>query len=302
VQDGYVWIGVHFGSRGFGHKTANMFMNVARGLPIDSKPSDGEMMSPPLVLNTGTLAGADYIEAMRLAGDYARAGREAVVSKVLDILGAKIQPIDGDLGGEYVSNHHNFAWLEEHDGAKLWVVRKGATPARPGQMGFVGGSMGDISVILEGVDSDIARASLYSTVHGAGRLMSRNQAVKGKHIWKCLSNIQSNADNTDSWLGCAISFQPPQQKPPKDMKCPVHGTQLVKTVLEPPINFRDVQDKEKAMGVHLRGAGPDEAPQVYRKLTDVLSAHAGTINIKNVLLPKIVVMAGKEVHDPYKNG
>jgi len=55
-------------------------------------------------------------------------------------------------------------------------VRKGATPAFPGQRGFVGGSMGDDAVIIEGVESDASRAALYSTVHGAGRLFSRNRA------------------------------------------------------------------------------------------------------------------------------
>ena len=59
------------------------------------------------------------------------------------------------------------------------MVRKGATPAFPGQRGFVGGSMGDNSVILEGVDSPSSQAALYSTVHGAGRVMSRSHA-KGR--------------------------------------------------------------------------------------------------------------------------
>ena len=61
----------------------------------------------------------------------------------------------------------------------MWVVRKGATPAFTGQKGFVGGSMGDISVILEGIESTESRTTLYSTVHGAGRAMGRTQA-KGK--------------------------------------------------------------------------------------------------------------------------
>ena len=58
------------------------------------------------------------------------------------------------------------------------MVRKGATPAFPGQRGFVGGSMGDDAVIIEGVESDEARASLYSTVHGAGRLFGRQEAKR----------------------------------------------------------------------------------------------------------------------------
>src|SRR5207249_10134016 len=88
------------------------------------------------------------------------------------------------LGGrelELVHNHHNFAWKETHDGAEYVVVRKGATPALTGQKGLVGGSMGDDAVIIEGArqDSALRRASLYSTVHGAGRVMSRTEA-RGK--------------------------------------------------------------------------------------------------------------------------
>jgi tRNA-splicing ligase RtcB (3'-phosphate/5'-hydroxy nucleic acid ligase) len=56
------------------------------------------------------------------------------------------------------------------------VVRKGATAAFPGQLGFVGGSMGDDAVIIEGIDSEESRAALYSTVHGAGRLFGRKEA------------------------------------------------------------------------------------------------------------------------------
>ena len=75
-----------------------------------------------------------------------------------------------------VHNHHNYAWRERHGERDLWVVRKGATPAFPGQRGFVGGSMGDDAVILRGVESEAAAASFYSTVHGAGRVMSRTEA------------------------------------------------------------------------------------------------------------------------------
>jgi RNA-splicing ligase RtcB len=63
----------------------------------------------------------------------------------------RVRQIIGD--NRDVHNHHNYAWRETHDGKDLWVVRKGATPAFPGQKGFVGGSMGDDAVILEGVDS-----------------------------------------------------------------------------------------------------------------------------------------------------
>jgi len=77
-----------------------------------------------------------------------------------------------------IANHHNSAWRETHNGRDLWVVRKGATPAFPGQRGFVGGSMGDDAVILEGVDSEKSRALLYSTIHGAGRVVGRKEAKR----------------------------------------------------------------------------------------------------------------------------
>ena len=168
-ESGRLWVGVHFGSRGFGHKTASGFMNVAAGKAFDQRSHEGHMDAPPLLLDIATPSGQDYIEAMTIAGEFAYAGREAVVAKVLDILGAEAE--------WSVHNHHNFAWRETHGGQDYWVVRKGATPAFPGQWGFVGGSMGDISVILRGVDSEESAGALYSTVHGAGRVMSRTQAA-----------------------------------------------------------------------------------------------------------------------------
>src|SRR5947199_587953 len=168
-ERGRVWVGVHFGSRGFGHKTASGFLALAQGLQFGERAREGEMDSPPVLFEVGSELAESYIAAMQLAGDYAYAGRDVVVAKVLEILGAEAD--------SEVHNHHNFAWREEHFGRTCWVIRKGCTPARPGQEGFVGGSMGDDSVILEGVESAEAEQSLFSTVHGAGRVMSRTQAA-----------------------------------------------------------------------------------------------------------------------------
>ncbi len=161
-QDGMVWIGVHFGSRGLGHTSATRYLKAAGG-------KDG-MNVPPAVVDEDSELGQRYIAAMELAGRYAYAGREWVVERVRRIIGGNVT--------DMVHNHHNYAWRENHGGKDLWVVRKGATPAFPGQRGFVGGSMGDDAVILEGVDSPEAKASLYSTVHGAGRLFGRNEAKR----------------------------------------------------------------------------------------------------------------------------
>jgi tRNA-splicing ligase RtcB len=161
-EDDWIWVGLHFGSRGLGHKTATQFLKAADG-------RDG-MDVPPALVEADSELGRRYLAGMTLAGDYAYAGREWVVEGVRRMLGAAIV--------DMVHNHHNYAWRERHGERDYWVVRKGATPAFPGQRGFVGGSMGDDAVILEGVDSDESRSSLYSTVHGAGRVMGRNAAKR----------------------------------------------------------------------------------------------------------------------------
>jgi tRNA-splicing ligase RtcB (3'-phosphate/5'-hydroxy nucleic acid ligase) len=81
-EEDRVWIGVHFGSRGLGHKTATHFLKAAGA-------SDG-MDVEPCVLPTDSDLGADYLQAMRLAGDYAYAGRDWVCARVAEILGAPI--------------------------------------------------------------------------------------------------------------------------------------------------------------------------------------------------------------------
>ena len=161
-ESGLVWIGVHFGSRGLGHTSAARYLKLAGG-------KDG-MNVPPAVVDEDSEIGRRYIAAMELAGRYSYAGREWVVERVRQIIGGNVT--------DMVHNHHNYAWRENHGGRDLWVVRKGATPAFPGQRGFVGGSMGDDAVILEGIDSPHAQASLYSTVHGAGRLFGRKEAKR----------------------------------------------------------------------------------------------------------------------------
>jgi tRNA-splicing ligase RtcB len=190
-----------------------------------------------------------------------------------------------------VHNHHNFAWREEHFGRSYWVVRKGCTPARPGQEGFVGGSMGDESVILEGVAGSEAEESLFSTVHGAGRVMSRTQAagrVRRRKRWTC-----RNRD-------CERVFD-------ADAPCPEHPDAGVRKVwveeqLKPGVvDWPAVQTRLREQGIVLVGGGADEAPEVYKRLPDVLDAHAGSVRVKHTLRPLGVAMAGRDVHDPYKD-
>jgi tRNA-splicing ligase RtcB (3'-phosphate/5'-hydroxy nucleic acid ligase) len=205
----------------------------------------------PCVIDANGDMGDQYINCMHLGGDYAYAGRDCVCQKVAQLLGAPIL--------EEVHNHHNFAWRETHDGEEYWVVRKGATPAFPGQKGFVGVTMGETSVILEGVENDEAKHSIYSTVHGAGRVMGRMEA-RGK---------------TDRKTGQVL-------RPGK-------------------VTTEMMQSWLKKANVELRGAGLDESPDCYKRLSEVLSEHGKSIRILHTPTPMGVAMAGANEFDPYKD-
>jgi tRNA-splicing ligase RtcB len=252
-EDDAVWVGVHFGSRGFGHTVASAFLALGQGRQWGERVPEREIIFP-----LDSPLGHDYYALMELAGRYAYAGREWAVRKVVDLIGGR------EL--ELVHNHHNFAWRETHFGQDYIVVRKGATPAFPGQMGFIGGSMGDDAVIVRGAEPEpgsevetLQREALYSTVHGAGRVMSRT-AARGKVKRKTGKVIR------------------PGKVSPEMM----HGW---------------VREK----GVILRGGGLDESPHVYRRLPEVLAAQGGTIEILHTLRPLVVVMAGPDVFDPYRD-
>lgn len=284
-EDDYIWIGVHFGSRGFGHKTASGFLALAEGKKFEEHASEGEMDSPPVVFNINSELGQSYIEAMTLAGEYAYAGRDVVVDKVLEILEATSM--------KEIHNHHNFAWQEKHDGENWWVIRKGCTPAFPGQQGFVGATMGETSVILEGVETDESQAAMFSTVHGAGRVMSRTEAAgKQRKRWTCC--------NRDcDW------FQGKGEHKPSDGKCPKCGhnklTKREKMLTKGEIDWPQTLEILNEIGVELRGGAADEAPLAYKRLNEVLDYQGDTINILHRLRPIGVAMAGRDIVDPFKD-
>ena len=289
-DDGHVWVGVHFGSRGFGHRTASGFLALAQGLAFDARAPAGEMDSPPVLLATDTELGQSYLAAMALAGDYAYAGRDVVVDKVLDVLGARALT--------EVHNHHNYAWRESHGGREVWVVRKGCTPAWPGQLGFVGASMGESSVVLEGVAGEQAVSALYSTVHGAGRVMSRTQAagkVRRRKRWACRDR------DCPRLFERAGGPEAPRPACPDHPDAGVMSTWIAEQVRPGRVDWTAVQARLAADGIVLRGGGADEAPEVYKRLPEVLAAHGESVRVVHTLRPLGVAMAGRDVHDPYKD-
>lgn len=278
-----IWIGVHFGSRGLGHKTASHFMTIAGdNLNI--------MDEKPHLLDANSKDGQDYIKAMTLCGLFAYAGRDWVCSKVAELLNAKII--------EEVHNHHNFAWKEIHNGIEYWVIRKGATPAFPNQLGFVGGSMGDNAVIIRGLESEKSKEFFYSAMHGAGRVMSRTQALgksKKSKVWQCGNR---NCGHFIDYFNLKQNEAKPLcEKCNSKMNKWTKFTETTKGV----VNFEEVQTELKLKGIELRGAGADEAPAVYKRLTEVLECHKDTIEVIHTLTPLIVCMAGSDEFDPYKD-
>ena len=158
-ENNAIWVGAHFGSRGLGHKLATHFLKAAGG-------RDG-MNVDPVTLEVESQLGKEYIACMNLAGRYAYAGRDWVCSKVASIMGAEIV--------EEIHNHHNFAWKEKHFGQDVIVHRKGATPAGVGVLGIIPGSMASPAFVVRGKGKE---ESMKSASHGAGRVMSRTQALR----------------------------------------------------------------------------------------------------------------------------
>src|SRR5687767_5906168 len=94
-EEGSIWVGVHFGSRGFGHSVASAFLALSQNAEWGARVPEREVLLP-----LKEAVGHDYWHLMNLAGEYAYAGREWVARKVVEMLGGK------EL--ELVHNHHNF--------------------------------------------------------------------------------------------------------------------------------------------------------------------------------------------------
>ncbi|MBD80171.1 MAG: RNA-splicing ligase RtcB [Crocinitomicaceae bacterium] len=176
-QGNYLGVLAHSGSRGFGASVANYYMQVAMDrcwLP--------KKVQHLAWLDLNTEAGIEYWMSMQLAGDYAKACHDVIHRKIAKALDLK--------GGVKVENHHNFAWKEvQENGKELIVHRKGATPAKKGQLGIIPATMIDPGYIVSGRGNS---NSIMSAAHGAGRKMSRKKAkasITGSEVKKTLKSL-----------------------------------------------------------------------------------------------------------------
>lgn len=193
---------IHTGSRGFGHQVCTDFIEVMEKAvkKYDLDLPDKELACAPF----SSQEGMDYFSAMKAAANYAWANRQCITHWTRELFQRFFLMSPTELGMSIVYDvAHNIAKVEEHiiDGKrrKLVVHRKGATRAFPpkhpelpdiyreiGQPVLIPGDMGRASFILVGTQKGMTEA-LGSTCHGAGRVMSRHQAIKkakGRAIWR----------------------------------------------------------------------------------------------------------------------
>jgi tRNA-splicing ligase RtcB len=166
-----LWVMLHSGSRGVGNRFGTYFIERAKQ---DMRKHLANLPDKDLAyFAEGTDGFADYVEAVSWAQSYARANREVMMARVLDVLRA--QWPDVFTTETAVNCHHNYVSRERHFGAEVFVTRKGAVRAGEGELGIIPGSMGAKSFIVRGKGN---RDSFCTCSHGAGRAMSRHEAKR----------------------------------------------------------------------------------------------------------------------------
>jgi len=165
-EEASVWIIVHSGSRNVGHSVATHYMKEASFLHTGVRKAREGHFGFMAVSNDDNLFN-DYIKDLKFCEAFALENRKIIIDRVLDALHCSGHP--GDIEGEIINRNHNH--VEFRDG--LIIHRKGATHADKGMLGVIPGNMRDGSFIVRGRGNADA---LWSSSHGAGRVLGRKQA------------------------------------------------------------------------------------------------------------------------------
>ncbi len=187
-QDGYLCIMIHSGSRHLGKAVCDYFHTRAGELNrmwYSEVKNEYRLSFLPVHSDEGQ----QYIHWMNLSMDYAFENRARMLDKTCSIVKELIEKHMGQIVefGEEINCHHNYAALENHYDANVWVHRKGATRVREGEMAVIPGAMGSYSYVVEGKGN---RESFCSSSHGAGRNYSRSGAMKAFSIEKVMVDLK----------------------------------------------------------------------------------------------------------------
>lgn len=187
-QDGYLCIMIHSGSRHLGKAICDHFHEKARELNKRwySEVKDEYRLS---FLPVHTDEGQQYIHWMNLAMDYAYENRAHMLEKTCCIVKELIEKHTGHTVefGEEINCHHNYAALENHYDANVWVHRKGATRVREGELAVIPGAMGSYSYVVQGTGH---KESFCTSSHGAGRHYSRTGAREAFSIEEVIVDLK----------------------------------------------------------------------------------------------------------------
>lgn len=169
-EEGYLWVMIHSGSRGVGGKLHQEYNQIAKNLNrryFSVVPEEADLAFLP----QRTDEYRQFWHEMTYCLEWAKCNRELMMNRIIDVIK---ESFPDAIFSEPIDIHHNYAAEEEHYGERCIVHRKGAASARKGEIGIIPGSMGTCSYIVRGLDKP---ESLQSSSHGAGRAMSRGEAV-----------------------------------------------------------------------------------------------------------------------------
>ena len=176
-EAGNVWLMLHSGSRNLGYKVASFYHKLA--VSLNEKWSSDIPNTQLAFLPSESEEGIAYLRDMKFALEYARANRNKMMQVFKEGVSGILKNIEFL---EEINIHHNYASLQNHFGQNVWVHRKGATSAKPDEMGIIPGSMGTSSYIVKGRGNP---ESFMSCSHGAGRKMARTTECKTLSIKEC---------------------------------------------------------------------------------------------------------------------
>ena len=170
-KDGLMWIMIHSGSRNLGKKVGDFYNKRAQWLnELYYSKVESEIQLHFLPLKTDEFK--KYWDEMTYCIAFAKCNRQLMMERIKEAISEVIPEAEFESA---IDIAHNYAAWENHFGKNCIVHRKGAVRAREGEIGIIPGSMGTSSYIVEGLGNP---DSFMSSSHGAGRLMSRSEAVR----------------------------------------------------------------------------------------------------------------------------